>query len=300
MTATRVRKWLRIIPGGVGLAIVVAGVLSCVVGGDIGVGIASGSVFDGFCQGTVGREFLRPARELPKLHRLPDSGRLPFAQGDVAVSSTFPEGIVLRGAYFGLVLSAEKVDTVDWNIEGEVDRLSQKGRIRGRPSRHTWSIKTIGADSGERRIGFSQNTKFGLYKAEFTFRSSADQLLGSYAEYFRVVPRQVAARIDLRSDQLTPDSRLYLRLENRGTVPLLYGYDLRIERWSGNAWEMDPATPDSWTLEGVGLGPGAIGSCESVSLGSPLLGSYRASKEVGTLSNSRRVWSVRAYFQIVE
>jgi hypothetical protein len=111
-----------------------------------------------------------------------------------------------------------------------------------------------------------------------------------------VVHKEVKVDLALNAATYPPGGSLLLRLRNRGTAEIFYGYELLIEQWTGTTWVEDPATPTGWPLVGLSLSGGAVGSCETVPMGN-LPGEYRISKKYSTVVPGRDI-SVRAKFRI--
>jgi hypothetical protein len=257
----------------------------------------AGSRPGAFCAQTQVRDLASPMNALPPVHHLSASGQLPFGPANLEVLPSSPTKVVVGGGRVGLVLAASRPVRLEWKISGSLSQIDRKGRQVGPSRKKVLRVGVVGRSGDAAASVFRVGPRPSLYRVDFEFRDDSGRWLGHYAEYFRVVRREVKAILRLSAETYQPGSVLRARLENRGTRSLYYGFDLVVERWTGTEWVQDSSTPRSWPLEGLSLGGGMVGDCEVIVLGrSP--GEYRLVKEASA-SPTGPEWPVRAYFRIV-
>jgi hypothetical protein len=120
-----------------------------------------------------------------------------------------------------------------------------------------------------------------FYRLDITFRTLGGRLRGTYAEYFRVVPREVHVRLSILHEQLLPGGQLVSRVENRGTSFVQFGRAFAIDRREAGAWLPEPIAPTAFPASATVMGGGLAGDCEVFGLPSNLRpGRYRLRKPV--------------------
>lgn len=248
-----------------------------------------------FCKPRRAVDYLAPIRQLPPIKRFPNSGQLPFAPNHVEEGNIGPSRVVPGGGAVGVVVSGTDRQHLGWKIEGHLTRILKNGHTVGSSRRHLWFISGLPKGGGAWSLAFQVGARPALYRYDATFRNRSGDLLGRFAEYFRVVKRTVKVKLRLQSDVYAPGEMLTARLVNDGTMPIFYGFEALIEKWTGGEWSLDPTTP-SWPLEGLGLGGGVIGMCERF----PLVttpGDFRLTKRYSVSIPGKQV-PVRAYFTV--
>ena len=260
------------------------------------MGVAHAGASKGFCSGTQVRDLAEPFRALPKVHRFPASGRLPFGPSALEMLPIGLDRMVVGGGQVGAFLTAPGVVGVNWRVSASLGRLSKSGHKIGLPRHRSWTIKRIGGSSRSRALGFIVGGRQALYRFDASIRNGSGRLLGAYAEYFQVVRREVRIDLALNAATYRPGETLLVRLRNLGTAEVFFGYEVLVEKWTGVAWEKDPSTPTGWPLVGLSLRGGTAGACESVQLGS-LPGEYRISKNYAIKVPGRDI-PVREKFRI--
>lgn len=245
--------------------------------GAVGEESAQASGDRGFCQPSQVRNLAAPLKALPDVPRIPSSQRLPFTSAPVEMlSATFNEIIVGSGKA-GAVLVARRPTRLNWHVATRMVRVDRRGHRQGKTRERSWVIGRLGKARAERAFVFQVGGRPALYRYDIWIRDASGELLGHFAEYSRVVRREVEADLKLSASTYEPGATLTLRLRNLGTATIYYGYELAVERWAGSTWVKDPATPDGWLLIGLGLFGGQVGDCEFVALGTTT-GEYRVSK----------------------
>jgi hypothetical protein len=244
-------------------------------------GVAHASGQGGFCEKPVVRELGKPLAALPKIHRLPTSGHLPFAPPAVEVQPAGLNGVLVGAGQAGVVLLTAGSVRLDWDLHMTLVRVNHEGDRRGRVRQRNRRIRQIGDQTHKRAVGIRVSSKPSLYRFDVTIRTKAGEWLGHYSEYFRVVAKEVKVDIALSAESYPPGGTLLARMRNLGTATIFYGFELSVERWAGSEWVVDPSTPTGWPLIGLGLYGGAVGECEKVVLGGSL-GEYRINKAYAT------------------
>jgi hypothetical protein len=251
-----------------------------------------------FCHGHYVRDLAKPLKELPKVHRLPRTGVLPFGPPEVEMLPVGLNRVVVGGGQVGVYLSSGRPVRLGWTIAAELSRINRNGQPRG-PTRHRhWDVGSVDSGSAVRRFAFRVGSAPSIYRFDMSIKSASGALFGDYGEYFRVVRKTVSVNLALSSTSYRPGATLLARLENRGTASIYYGYEFMVERWTGTEWLPDSSPPDGWPLVGLGLGGGIIGTCERVALESGP-GIYRLTKQYST-SPAGRPRRVQAKFRIEE
>lgn len=253
---------------------------------------------DPFCAGTKIRADTKPFAAMPRIHRLPSSGRLPFAPQGLEISLIGLRQVVVGAGDVGIYVSQRSSSTVHvkWNVSARLTPVDARGHSRGVARRYMRQINTAGATKRV-PLAFHVGGKPTFYRFDISFTSPSGRPLGSYAEYFRVVRRKVKVELALSASTYMPGSVLLARLKNPGTVSIVYGYDFKLEHWTGESWVLDPATPKGWLMVALGLGGGGAAKCERIPLGT-VPGTYRATKEYSLVPAGHEV-PVRAEFEIV-
>lgn len=244
------------------------------------------------CRTTEIVNYVQPLHEMARIHRVPRSGKLPFAPRSVrmnAVGSGASSGTHAVG--FDLELwrnSTGPPVEVNWRIDTELALVNRSGSVtRTLVSRHQWVVKL--SDEG---VGPPLSFRVGrpaFYRVEVTFSDHHGRQIGRYAEYFRGLKRRVDVHLELPQRDLHPGDILESRLENAGTTFLSFGEESAIDRFVDGAWQQDPLTPGGFIQVGFIMGGGLVDICRNVKLPSDMAtGHYRFSKRVQVVGGTRR------------
>jgi hypothetical protein len=134
-----------------------------------------------------------------------------------------------------------------------------------------------------------------------TILAGADNLLGSFSRYIRVVRPRIRARLGINGGIFRQGEVVATRVENSGTSTLTYGDPFRVERVDGVEWSVVPA----WH-GGVFRGDAPVGWSGFCSAGFLILpeyepGHYRVVKQVWARGHGtgRRAFDLVATFDVV-
>lgn len=274
------------------------GVASLILGGSLGSEFTHAAGAAGFCREKQVRDLSAPLASLPDIHRVPASGRLLFSSSKVEMLPLGSDGVIAGAGQAGVFLSVSQPAHLSWAISASLARVNRNGRRLGRSRHRGWTVKVSNGEQRTRSFAFHVGGRPALYRYDISISSASGNQLAHYAEYFRVMQKEVKADLKLNAATYRPGARLFMHLRNRGTAAIYYGYELVIERWTGVEWVEDPSTPAGWPLVGLGLGGGAVGDCESVTLGS-VSGEYRITKRYSPRIAGREV-PVHARFSIIQ
>lgn len=252
------------------------------------------------CEPRIVHNYEAPIHELPKVHRLPRSGRLPFAPSRSRFER-ITQPIIAHDGAFGFEFAPERGHFhLNWRIISRVARVDRSGKpVRVIKSR----VQDISSVRNLGRVGVWLNGlhALGLYRATLVFRSMSNgrigRILGRYSEYARVVKPIADVRLNVKPEQVSSGGVVKFRLENFGTLAASTGREFRVERFDGAGWVMDPASPSGpWFEDQISLPAGAAGMCDEFEVQPSMpVGLYRISKEVNVgsvLSNISGTFSL--------
>lgn len=247
------------------------------------------------CDRRVGADYLRQAESFPAVRTPPRSGQLPFAPKGVYLENIAPTNVLSGGWRFGYGVSIRhgQADAIrlNWRVSVLVTQLAADGSLVANDLALTRTIRRIRIpeDLDELRFGIRTPAELGFYRYRIIFRRLDGKSLGSYAQYFRVVPERWLVRLRTNGDWFSPGSQIRLRVLNRGTVPLAFGEGVSVKvRQSGmwkNSGHFKPRPVHRIAFD---LFAGEISKCEvlHVPLSTPP-GRYRLEKRVSSLTDDR-------------
>jgi hypothetical protein len=170
--------------------------------------------------------------------RPPPEGELPFGPRNLSMFRLGWESVVLRGGNFGYRFGAKDAESrtlhLGWRVNARLWSIDAMGRAR----REVGEIqRRLGDVDDLELLEFAfPASKQGLYRFDISFHSLRGRALGSYREYFRVVPRTVKTRLALNAKSLRPGEVAYARVENLGSADMNVPSRYLIERFDGTAW----------------------------------------------------------------
>jgi len=192
-----------------------------------------------FCQRNPVKDYLAAVKQVVPLHEVPVSRKLPFAPQGLLVYA-YPESpLVGRGAV-GFGIADEAVNWprhLDWIVSASLSRVSAKGRVLKVIRRKTRRI-------GTRRLNINENLgpRFAVpgapayYRVDISFKTFRGDVLGTYAEYSRVMKPRFDVDMRINDSVVEPGQVLRARLENLGTEPVLAELDVSVEKREGPEW----------------------------------------------------------------
>jgi len=262
-----------------------------------------------FWDGGLVRNYERPLDRLPKLQRVPQSGKLPFGPHRLKLDGGGLGGRVrVDEGSFGYTFyndSYRRKLRLDWVVTAQMRALDPKGHV----------LRTI--DRGHVRIGRVNNAnppglyldvlpEVGFYRFDIQFANRGGSRLGAFSDYVRVVESRLDARLGINGRRFRQGGWVSTRVNNVGTASVYYGADFSVQRFEDPDWQPVPEALRGygWPLYLGILGPGARGRCSGFEISSELgAGRYRIVKEIGldwswpTQGPSQRL---TAWFDIVE
>lgn len=172
----------------------------------------------------VVRDYLAPLEGLPKQKSFPSSGRLGFGPGILRVYPPRSRLIVSGRDRFessgSLSRRSDSARQLGWEVESRLDRLNAQGIPSKLVRDREQGIGTV-AGFAHRQFGFGGNLAPGIYRLQVSF-SRERAMLGTFGEYFRVVPARSSLRLVAPRDEVQAGATIALRIENLGTVSATY------------------------------------------------------------------------------
>lgn len=233
-----------------------------------------------FCKGEAVHDFLAPLQQMPKLHPPPENGRIGFGPKSVELTPT-PALLVGKGS-IGYSLSLHwRAPSAHpkWDVTTTLSAVDWRGRTTGIVGRVRRRVVAISRKHNV-EIYFDVGGRPAPYRLTLVFRSQSGRKLGGYGFYSRVVQPTKHARLALDSDSYGPETSLYGRIENFGTVSAFYGAEYAIERLEGMTWVKAPESPSVFILPLYWSRPGSSGPCLGFRVRPSMSGRYRMSKQI--------------------
>jgi len=242
-----------------------------------------------FCRDRVVKDYEGPLRQMISSQPPPEQEDLPFGPRGLSIYRMGFGRVALQGESFGYRFSARHGTTrtgrlkhalvLHWDVETTLWAVNRHGHPLRAVARKN---QRLGVVRYLQRLESVFAAKPGLYRFDLSFRKPNGRLLGSYSEYFRVVPRRVALRVAVSTGEVHPGETILGRVENRGTVNALLpnGSGLAVEREVDGAWIKVPSGPPGAIVESTGefLDAGDATACSSFEISqSAAAGLYRFS-----------------------
>jgi hypothetical protein len=235
-----------------------------------------------FCEFQQLRNFLAPLERMPKLHQPSAIGQIGFGPGSLRLRSA-PSMVVGEGEVGATLAVAQRQGLrLPWTATATLVEVNGNGRPIGKPRRLVRRVGWLKPFKGD-RLRFAVPGKPAFYRVTVTLRGASEQLLGRFGFYHRVVATVARVRLSLNAPAYRPESIVFARVENRGTVPAYYGVPYSIERLEGQSWVEAPESPDGpWILPIWASPPGFSGPCNGFWIPPSMPpGRYRMVKPLG-------------------
>jgi hypothetical protein len=247
------------------------------------------------------RDYSYFPRGMRPVHRPPYATRgLPFGAPGLEILSMAPAKVLTRSGKVGFYLraSAESVGGPGWLVESRLSVVDRRGRHQRTLRRRVRTVYKT-AKPAAVNLDFKVGGKLGFYRVDIEVYSLAGKGLVSYQDYFRVAKLIVDVRLGLDRDAYRADRNVLLRLENYGTVGVVYGYEFALEVFDGAAWRISPTGIAGWPQPAFGLGLGRAQPCQRFALPSELSpGRYRLIKKYSTTMGAS-MHPARAAFDVL-
>jgi hypothetical protein len=281
------RTWLFPVYG-VRAASVAAGISTlCLMG--LTVAPARGAVREGagLCPRSKRHDYSAPLRAFPPIQQLPRNGVVPFGPPRTAIYSLSEDVLAGEGAVgFRIDLPrSPRRHRLGWTIDFRAARVSARGSVRETIATRRVHLQHS-RESGREETKVSALVPRGpaFYRLDISIRNPHRATLGHYSQYVRAVSPTIKVKLALASDTFSPGDPLLTRIENKGTVRVVYEpHLLSLEQWINSGWTSvtDASAPSSGAAK-VGLIPaGHAGECRGLRLPSGLTpGLYRMSQVV--------------------
>lgn len=235
------------------------------------------------CQPVTASRYDAVFRSMPDVNRPPQSGHLPFGPGNLAFYRTSGANVVSPKGVFGYSLArvgSSGAFSPGWLAITRVLRVNRRGIAIGVEGvRRSRVVVGGGADRLTFAVPVGQR---GLYRYDLKLRTLAGKRLGSYSEYFRVMPARFRASLALVRGGFDIGDTAMVKVVNSGTVGVGYGLPFNVEKYEAGAWfrVRDVIEQDARSRGPLmRLAPGTAGGCQAlkVSQGTPP-GRYRLSQ----------------------
>jgi hypothetical protein len=241
-----------------------------------------------FCKGVKVRDYEAPLAHLPPVRRAPENEDLPFGPRNMSIYQSASSPVIVGEGGFGFrffddTYGIRKQVHLDWDVKTTLSRIDRRGEVLRQvdgEDQYFGVVKDIGEE-----MSFWLDTPRGpaLYRYDIEFRDHASgKILGSYAEYLRVVKPTFHAGIAVDRDRARPGQRVLARVENRGTSWINFGLEYAVQRLESGRWVEQDLGVDGWLLPMILMGGGQSGWCMSYRVpadASP--GRYRFVKGLG-------------------
>lgn len=248
-----------------------------------------------FCSKPDPCDYAEPLKRLPKIRRIakppsPAGRSLPFgAKGIELHIDALP--VVVGSGQFGIAFNGNFEDEprVDWTISAQLHPF-HRGVLGPEIDHGGVQIEKLGPLYPS-SLNLQVPGRPGFYRFDVQFADSEGHPLGAFAEYLRVVPRSVNAKLAINGWWFRPGQEVAFRIENPGTDPASYGDPYSVEHWQEGRWqEVLRLTPDAWLLYAGIAYAGWAGRCQGLTIPRDLrAGRYRVSKYV-KVETASKAW----------
>ncbi len=251
-----------------------------------------------FCKRAVIRDLLSPFDRMPHLRQPSKTGQIGFGPSSLRIRTTPQLNLGEGGVGFTLSVARREGLNLPWTATTTIVEVNGNGRPIGKPHR---SIKKVGRLKQFRgdRFQFNPPDDPAFYRTTILFTGPSDQKLGRFSFYTRVMRPTIDARLALNASTYRPESTVFLRVANFGTLRVAYGVPYSIERLEAGSWAKAPESPDGpWILPIRFTPPGHGGSCAGFWIPPSMpSGHYRVVKPIGI--GIREQTNLTAEFDIV-
>ncbi len=214
----------------------------------------------GFCRPGVMPDYEGSLENLVSHRPLRERTKLPFGPKGLEVRRLDVRRFVVNGDRFGYALTAKGATTeagllkrplhLHWKVEVTLSAVNANGRATG-PAVRSW--RRLGDVADLRRLEFAASPGPGLYRLGLNFERWNGDSLGSYSEYFRVVPFRVGLDLALSRSTAFPGEEVLARVRNVGTDTALFpnDVDLRVEYDKDGSWVGIPTPKADGAVIGI-------------------------------------------------
>jgi len=250
---------------------------------------ASAAETRSFCGDRIAHDYAAPFSRMPKLHRPPPTGRLPFAPPHTSFNRS--ESPILApgnpgGSEYSYSLEAEpgnnRTFTLNWTVLArliEVNRFGESERVIDIQRREIGRVSET--EFNRIVLHFAIGPRPAFYRVDTFFRRANGQRLARYGEYLRVVKPNFSAHLVINSGAAKAGDALLFRVTNPGTELLRFGEAFSIEQFVGDAWGVFPASIGPWHRVLLSLPPGQKGKCQTFTIPENMPpGRYRIKKDL--------------------
>ncbi|MDQ3726142.1 MAG: hypothetical protein M3335_09710 [Actinomycetota bacterium] len=251
-----------------------------------------------FCERQTLRDFLKPLERMPKLHAPRAGGHIDIGPANLRLRPT--SRFQVGGGSVGFTLSAaqRKPLRLAWTATTTLVEVNRNGKPIGKAKRSERRVGKLKPYRGNSfQLGVPARAAF--YRVTIAFHGRTGQELESFGAYYRVLRPFHRSRLATNASAYRPESTVFARVENYGTLPVNYGVPYAIERLEGSTWVEAPESPNGpWILPLYTSNPGETGGCTRFWIPpSMAAGTYRMVKEVGLVK--REETTLTAEFTVV-
>lgn len=242
------------------------------------------------------KSFFSPIGGLPKGSGFRPSGVIGVGPSYLRIyppkTALVASGDSLFEAHGAVVASGHERRPLNWWVTSRLERINRKGTsvdLVGWKQQHVASVR----DFSQSQFGIRTSAPLGFYRLTVEIRSTSGVLERRIRQYYRAVKPSFNVRMTTSFSRLSPGDGGYLRLDNYGTVSVMYGLAYKIWNEAGQPVPVDRA------FDAIGLivEPGYAGSCIGFSAPATLSpGNYR----IGVEAIDRFSGKSRAVSSIVE
>ncbi|HST68204.1 MAG TPA: immunoglobulin-like domain-containing protein [Solirubrobacterales bacterium] len=235
-----------------------------------------------FCEPQQVRDFLAPLERMPKLHQPSANGQIGFGPESLRLRSA--SSLLVGEGEVGVTLSLAQRSRLrlPWTVTATLVEVNGNGRPIGKPRRLIRRVGWLKPFNGD-SLRFEVSDDPAFYREMVALHGASGQKLGRFGFYYRAMPAIGRARLRLNASSYRPESTVFGRVENFGTLSAYYGVPYSIERLEGQGWVEAPESPDGpWILPLLVSGPGLSGKCNGFWIPPTMPpGRYRMVKRVG-------------------
>lgn len=229
-----------------------------------------------FCERQQLHDFLAPLERMPKLRQPPRNEGIGFGPEKLRLRAA--PSMLVGGGEVGatLAIAQRRGLRLPWTATATLVEVNGKGRPAGKPRRLVKRVGWLKPFKGD-RLRFKVPDDPAFYRVTVVFRGASGQKLGRFGFYYRVVRPIQRAILRLDASSYRPETTVFARVENFGTLPVWYGVPYSIERLVSGSWVEAPESPDGpWILPLLSSPPGYSGPCNGFWIpGSTPPGRYR-------------------------
>jgi hypothetical protein len=255
-----------------------------------------------FCADKLAVDYSLPLQSLPPVPRPPRSGRLWFEPERVTLYSVANGAIRSLGDYFGYALAVNGPDgppLFNLEVRTEFRRMHRNGE-EGPVIRERRRILKGRKNGDELDFSLRLSGGTGLFRYRIEFARPGGPHLATYAEYVRVLRPHFAPLLKLSKASYRVGEQVLLQVQNRGTIEMMYGSDVTVERLTDGEWMQNPFGNAPVQRRAALLSAGRASRCYQLQIpNQTLAGRYRVSI-VASSRRSKHPRRVYASFDVVQ